>query len=121
MHKSLLRIRERNLASFIPWGPASIQVALTKQSPYVKTSHRVSGLMLANHTSIAGMFKRTVKQYDQMRNRNAYIDQYKKEPMFENGLEEFDDARAVAKELIEEYEACEREDYIVSCWVGRMC
>ena len=69
------------------------------------------------------MFKRTVKQYDQMRNRNAYIDQYKKEPMFENGLEEFDDARAVAKELIDEYEACEREDYIVSppCWFKEEC
>lgn len=55
VHKSLLRIRERDLAHFIPWGPASIQVALTKQSPYVKTSHRVSGLMLANHTSIASV------------------------------------------------------------------
>lgn len=53
VHKSLLRIRERRLATFIPWGPASIQVALTKRSPYVSKSHRVSGLMLANHTSIA--------------------------------------------------------------------
>lgn len=55
VHKSLLRIRERRLASFIPWGPASIQVALTKKSPYVQTPHRVSGLMLANHTSIASV------------------------------------------------------------------
>ncbi len=53
VHKSLLRIRERKLATFIPWGPASIQVALTKRSPYTPMSHRVSGLMLANHTSIA--------------------------------------------------------------------
>lgn len=53
VHKSLLRIRERRLASFIPWGPASIQVALTKRSPYIPMSHRVSGLMLANNTSIA--------------------------------------------------------------------
>ena len=28
VHKSLQRIRERKLANFIPWGPASIQVAL---------------------------------------------------------------------------------------------
>lgn len=40
------------MANFIPWGPASIQVALSKKSPYVKTSHRVSGLMMANHTSM---------------------------------------------------------------------
>lgn len=26
VHKSLQRIRERKLAQFIPWGPASIQV-----------------------------------------------------------------------------------------------
>jgi tubulin gamma len=35
IHKSLQRIRERKLASFIDWGPASIQVALSKKSPYV--------------------------------------------------------------------------------------
>lgn len=53
VHKSLQRIRERKLANFIPWGPASIQVALSKKSPYIQTSHRVSGLMLANHTNIS--------------------------------------------------------------------
>lgn len=40
------------MADFIDWGPASIQVALSKKSPYVETSHKVSGLMIANHTSI---------------------------------------------------------------------
>ncbi|ORZ33238.1 tubulin gamma chain [Catenaria anguillulae PL171] len=82
VHKSLLRIRERRLAQFIPWGPASIQVALSKKSPYVQTSHRVSGLMLANHTSIATLFERTCSQYDRLRKRNAFLDQYKKMPMF---------------------------------------
>ena len=55
VHTSLLRIRERQLANFIPWGPAAIQVALTRKSPYIATNHRVSGLMLANHTSIASV------------------------------------------------------------------
>jgi tubulin gamma len=55
VHKSLQRIRERKLAQFIPWGPASIQVALSRSSPYVQSSHRVSGLMLANHTSISSV------------------------------------------------------------------
>jgi tubulin gamma len=50
VHKSLQRIRERKLANFIEWGPASIQVALSRKSPYVQTANRVSGLMLANHT-----------------------------------------------------------------------
>jgi tubulin gamma len=52
IHKSLQRIRERKLARFISWGPASIQVALSRKSPYVETAHKVNGLMLANHTSI---------------------------------------------------------------------
>lgn len=53
VYKSLQRIRERKTVNFISWGPSSIQVALSKKSPYVPTAHRVSGLMLANHTSIS--------------------------------------------------------------------
>jgi tubulin gamma len=112
VHKSLLRIRERRLANFIPWGPASIQVALTRKSPYVQTPHKVSGLMLANHTSIASLFKRTCDQYDRLRKRNAFLDQYKKMDMFQDGLEEFDTSRQVVQELIEEYQAAEKEDYL---------
>lgn len=40
------------MANFIDWGPASIQVALSKKSPFIETSHKVSGLMMANNTSI---------------------------------------------------------------------
>ena len=40
------------MANFIDWGPASIQVALSKKSPYIESSHKVSGLMMANNTSI---------------------------------------------------------------------
>lgn len=112
VHKSLLRIRERRLAQFIPWGPASIQVALTKKSPHIPQSHRVSGLMLANHTSVAVLFKRIVAQYDKLKKKNAFLEQYKREPMFANGLEEFDDTRAVVADLIAEYEAAERSDYL---------
>lgn len=112
VHKSLLRIRERRLATFIPWGPASIQVALTKKSPYMPMSHRVSGLMLANHTSIATLFKRIVLQYDRLRKRNAFLEQYKKEAPFSDGLGEFDEARAVVQDLIAEYEAAEEGDYL---------
>jgi tubulin gamma len=112
VHKSLLRIRERRLASFIPWGPASIQVALTKKSPYLQHTHRVSGLMLANHTSVATLFKRIVQQYDRLRKRNAFIDQYKKEAPFADGLGEFDEAKAVVVDLIKEYEAAEKENYL---------
>lgn len=110
VHKSLLRIRERQLCPFIPWGPASIQVALTRKSPYVKTSHRVSGLMLANHTGISTLFRRILKQYDAMRKRGAHLEHYKKEGGFELG--EFDEARESAMGLIQEYESAENADYL---------
>jgi tubulin gamma len=32
-------------------------------------------------------------QFDRLRKRNAFLEQYKKEKMFANGLEEFDEAR----------------------------
>ena len=70
-------------------------------------------------------------QYDKLKKRNAFLDQYKKEKIFENGLEEFDDARseiwrlfklsstyrmhfirATCEELLKEYKACESPDYI---------
>lgn len=41
------------------------------------------------------LFKRMLDQFDRLRKRNAFLEQYKKERMFENGLEEFDDARCV--------------------------
>ncbi|KAF2452125.1 tubulin-domain-containing protein [Karstenula rhodostoma CBS 690.94] len=112
VHKSLLRIRERRLATFIPWGPASIQVALTRKSPYVQSSHRVSGLMLANHTGIATLFKRMVMQYNTLRKRNAFLEPYKREAPFRDGLGEFDEAKEVVQSLIDEYEDAENSDYL---------
>jgi tubulin gamma len=112
VHKSLLRIRERQLATFIPWGPASIQVALSRKSPYVPSSHRVSGLMLANHTGIATLFRRIVAQFDRFRKRNAFLEQYKRETPFADGLGEFDESREAVLRCIQEYDAAEQEDYL---------
>lgn len=112
VHKSLQRIRERKLAQFIPWGPASIQVALSRSSPYVQSSHRVSGLMLANHTSICSLFERALNQYDKLRKRGAFLDQFRKEDMFKENLSELDDSRDVVDSLVQEYEAATRGDYL---------
>lgn len=123
LHQSLMRIRERRLANFIEWGPASIQVALSRTSPFVKSAHRVSGLMLANHTSIRHLFNRTLSQFDKLFRRNAFLDNYKEYPMFHRSggtggiemcLDEFNDARDVVLAMSEEYAACEKADY-VSC------
>jgi tubulin gamma len=68
--------------------------------------------MIANHTSMAQLFGRTVSQYDKLRKRNAFLEQYRREPMFADGLEEFDSSREVVIDLIEEYKAAERADYV---------
>ena len=81
------------------------QVALSRKSPYVKTPHRVSGLMLANHTSIRHLFGKCLTQYDKLMRRKAFLDQYEQHAIFADGLEEFDDAGVEG--LAEEYEACE--------------
>ena len=114
VHKALQRIRERQLVQFIPWGPASIQVALARISPHVTTvrRHKVSGFMLANHTSMAELFDRLLKQFDRIRKRNAFLDNYRKEPMFSENLDEFDDARETVQGLVDEYRACESVDYV---------
>jgi tubulin gamma len=68
-------------------------------------------------------------QFDRLKRRNAFLEQYKKEKLFQNGLEEFDDARyvllvrlsypfvtfpirATCEELLGEYKACESPEYI---------
>jgi tubulin gamma len=114
IHKALQRIREKRHVEipFIPWGPASIQVALARKSPYLPHRHKVSGFMLANHTSMAELFERLLKQYDRIKSRNAFLDNYRKEAVFQDSLEEFDHSREVVQNLIEEYRACERPDYV---------
>jgi tubulin gamma len=60
------------------------------------------------------LFKKTLDQYDRLRKRNAFLDQYRREAIFENGLEEFDASREVVADLIKEYEAAENADYVTA-------
>ncbi|XP_011197515.1 tubulin gamma-1 chain-like [Bactrocera neohumeralis] len=112
VHKSLQRIRERKLAQFIPWGPASIQVALSRSSPYVQSNHKVSGLMMANHTGITSLFNRALAQYDKLRKRGAFLDQFRREDMFKDDLSELDHSKLVLDCLSQEYEAATRPNYL---------
>mmetsp|Transcript_15028 Transcript_15028/g.13494 ORF Transcript_15028/g.13494 Transcript_15028/m.13494 type:complete len:531 (+) Transcript_15028:68-1660(+) len=114
IHKSLQRIREKKIVNFIPWGPASIQVALSKQSPYLKNKipYKVSGCMMANHSNISQLFVRIFKSYNMLRKRNAFLNQYRETSIFEKNLDEFDDAVESISNLIEEYKAIQGNDYI---------
>lgn len=47
-----------------------------------------------------------------MKQRNAFMNQYQKEKLFSDGLEEFDSSREVVQNLIEDYKSAERKDYL---------
>ena len=103
------------MCKFIDWAPASMQVAIARKSPYVQTAHRVSGLLMANHTSIHTLFAKILKQYDKLKQRNAFLNVYQKEGgnLFSEGsLEEFDSSREVVQLLVDEYKAAETPDYL---------
>lgn len=52
-------------------------MALSRKSPYAPTAHRVSGLMLANHTSVRHLFNRCISQFDRLIKRKAFMENYK--------------------------------------------
>jgi len=114
VHKSLQRIRERELANFIDWAPANYQVAVSKHSPYVSKPEVLQGAMLANNTSIRHWFSRCLAQYDKLMRRKAFLDQYERFDLFSNSMDEFADCRATVEALSDEYEACESAQYAVS-------
>lgn len=68
--------------------------------------------MLANHTGIATLFKRIVSDYDRLRKRHAFLENYKREEPFRDGLGQFDEAKEVVLDLIKEYEDVEKADYL---------
>jgi tubulin gamma len=59
----------------------------------IHSTAAVTGFMLATHTSMAELFDRLLYQYDRIQSRNAFLDNYRKEPMFQDTLDEFDHAR----------------------------
>jgi tubulin gamma len=87
---------------------------LARKSPYIQHRHKVSGFMLANHTSMAELFERLLKQYDRIKSRNAFLDNFRREECFadDSMMEEFDHSREVVQSLMDEYRACERPDYV---------
>jgi tubulin gamma len=112
VHKALQRIRQRKLAQFIPWGPASIQVALSRRSPFAPSHHRVTGCMMANHTGIHAMVGRLLHSYNNLRKANTFMHHFRKEAIFADSLEEFDDSAETVRQLVDEYKAAETPEYL---------
>lgn len=73
--------------------------------------------MMANHTGISSLFNRVLSQYDKLRKRGAFLDQFRKEDMFKDDLLELDNSRDVIDCLSQEYEAATQPNYLQ--WVPK--
>ena len=51
-------------------------------------------------------------QYDKLKQRNAFMETYKKEAIFRDNMDEFDDSRETVRMLIDEYSSAEKEGYL---------
>lgn len=58
------------------------------------------------------LFDRALQQYDKLRKREAFLEQFRKEKMFEDNLDELDNSREVVEYLVKEYQAATRDDYL---------
>uniref|UniRef100_A0A5S6QQQ1 Tubulin gamma chain n=1 Tax=Trichuris muris TaxID=70415 RepID=A0A5S6QQQ1_TRIMR len=111
LQDGLIRTRERKVLPFIPWAPASYRVALSRKSPLLQSVNRVSGLMLANYTGVSMLFGKTLAQYEKLRKKRAFLEQFKHEVIGEN-YEELESSFEAVQSLIKEYEAATKADYL---------
>lgn len=62
--------------------------------------------------SVPQLFERTCRQYDKLRKREAFLEQFRKEDIFKDNFDELDNSREVVQQLVDEYSAATRPDYI---------
>ncbi|KAH3670478.1 hypothetical protein OGAPHI_000993 [Ogataea philodendri] len=114
VQKALVKARTR--LNYVPWSSSAIHMALGKKSPFHnKTSKQVSGLMLSNSTSILKLLKKTLSEYDQLKSRGAFLNNYTKgDYEFDHGdiSLEFDESREVLKSTMSEYRDSEEIGYL---------
>ncbi|KAK2083050.1 hypothetical protein P7K49_038286 [Saguinus oedipus] len=94
-------------------GPCQHPAGPVEEVSLPALSHRVSELMMVNHTSISLLFKRTCHQYDKLWKQEAFLGQFHKEDMFQD-FDEMDTSREIVQQFIDECHAATRPDYI--CW-----
>nr|AAC08441.1 gamma-tubulin [Entamoeba histolytica] len=108
INEALQRFTDRRLAEFVPWNKEAIKVVHTRVSPLVKRGNRMSGMLLANNTSIRYYFQDILKAFDQMFKKRVYLqtdrDNLRKFP-------EFEESKEIVKCVIEEYAKAESIEY----------
>ncbi|VDP92135.1 unnamed protein product [Echinostoma caproni] len=83
---------------------------LVREQQYSSLKH----ITYPNFVQQIFLFLRSLAQYDKLRTRGAFLEQFRKEEIFRDDpdLKEFSDSRQVVHNLIEEHTAATRSDYI---------
>ncbi|AGO11845.1 AaceriADR076Cp [[Ashbya] aceris (nom. inval.)] len=110
--RAILKTQQR--IKFAPWSPTSLHVNLGRKSPYNSSANSdyVSGMMLANTSSIVSVFQKTVSSFDVIFKRGAFLHKFQNGKMFQHGWDEFLESREVIQGVIDEYIAAEQENYL---------
>lgn len=101
---SLAAMKQKNSGFFVEWIPDSLFSSIC-QVP--SAEHPVSGILLANTTSVQNIFKRIDSQFEPMMKRRAFAHHY-----IQQGLDwsEMSEARMNMLDLINEYQQYEAMD-----------
>ena len=58
------------------------------------------------------MFRRGTEQFDRLRKRNAFLDQYRRHEIFADNLEMFNETRSAVGSIMDEYALIENPEYL---------
>jgi len=97
-----------------PWNGASSNMQITRShlSPYMNHDQQpVTGLLLANHTSVSIMFQRMLQKYVEQRNKRAFLNEYEKESV----VDIMDIAREHLDGLISWYKEANSPEFMNMC------
>ncbi|XP_033619025.1 tubulin gamma-1 chain [Fukomys damarensis] len=89
-------------------GPG-LRLSSPSHAPALPVRRSSASLTPAPH---AQLFERTCRQFDKLRKREAFMEQFRKEDIFKDNFDEMDTSREIVQQLIDEYHAATRPDYI---------
>ncbi|SCU93736.1 LAMI_0E15412g1_1 [Lachancea mirantina] len=110
--RAILKSQQR--VKFPAWSSTALHVNFGKKSIYnvSPNSDCVSGMMLANTSSVTMLLQKACSGFDVLFKKGAFLHMYQNGRMFQNDWEEFLESRETIQFVIDEYTAAEQENYL---------
>ncbi|AEA38970.1 gamma-tubulin (nucleomorph) [Cryptomonas paramecium] len=102
IYEHLKKSYKKSEMKFIEWAPPSIHY--TNLFDFSKRKNFIE-MCLYNHSSLKKIFEKVLSEYDCLKKRNAFLNDYLKEFNSENTFNLFQDARETVYSLIKNYAA----------------